>query len=371
LCSAGFAQERSELSMPPNGDNQKAEVSQWVGPVKITVTYHSPHVHNPRTVDRTGHIWGELVRYDFFDEGFGPSTAAPWRAGANESTTISFSNDVKIEGQPLKAGTYGLFLAVEKTGPWHWIFSRNSAGWGAYQYDANEDALRVQAVPQDAPFTEFLTYGFDDRHPDSAVAFLQWENKRIPLKIEVPNVNALYVDRMRSELLSWPGFNYRNWQTAAQFCADKKINLEEALTWADKAITVPFRGASIGHEEFGTLQTKAAVLEAMGRTAEADTLMQKAIRLPGTEAVQVYRYGTTLLRSGKKAEAMQIFEMNRQQHPADKFWVSLGLASGYTAQGDKQSAIANWEIVLKNVPESLANNIPRFTEALRKLKESN
>src|SRR6185437_8475178 len=106
LSPLSFAQETSEIATPPNGDNQKAEVSQWIGPVKISIQYHSPHVHNPPTKDRTGHIWGELVHYGFFDEGFGPTKGAPWRAGANESTSITFSNDVKVEGKDLKAGTY-------------------------------------------------------------------------------------------------------------------------------------------------------------------------------------------------------------------------------------------------------------------------
>jgi Protein of unknown function (DUF2911) len=108
-------QETSELSTPPNGDNEHAEVAQWIGPVKISIDYHSPKVHNPDNNDRTGHIWGELVHYGFFDEGFGPTKGAPWRAGANESTSITFSNDVKVEGKDLKAGTYALFLDVEKT----------------------------------------------------------------------------------------------------------------------------------------------------------------------------------------------------------------------------------------------------------------
>src|SRR5689334_19636776 len=115
-------QETSELSMPPNGDNEQAEVSQGIGPVKISIKYHSPKVHNPPGSDRTGHIWGELVHYGFFDEGFGPTKGAPWRAGANESTAITFSNDVLVEGKNLPAGTYALFLDVEKTGPWFWIF---------------------------------------------------------------------------------------------------------------------------------------------------------------------------------------------------------------------------------------------------------
>ncbi len=368
LSVSSVSQELSEVPLPPNGDAEKAEVSQWIGLVHISIVYHSPRVHRAGN-DRTGHIWGELVKFGLFDDGFGPSTATPWRAGANENTKITFSHDVKVEGQDLKAGTYALFLAVAETGPWTWIFSDQTTGWGSFQYDPKYDALRVQGTPQDVPFTEFLTYGFDDRKPDSAVAFLQWEKKRIPLKVEVPNINDLYVQQMRKDLLSWPGFNYQNWQTAAQFCADNKINLEEALVWADKAIHSPFRGAALGREEFGTLQTKAAVLSAMGRESEADKLMEHALQLPGGTADEVYRYGRGLLADKKNAQAMKIFETNRQQHPGERFWTALGLARGYTATGDKKNAIASWEQVIANVPPDLAANTPRFQEELRKLKE--
>jgi tetratricopeptide (TPR) repeat protein len=362
-------QETSELSTPPNGDNEHAEVSQWIGPVKVSIDYHSPRVHNPDNNDRTGHIWGELIHYSFADEGFGPTKGAPWRAGANESTTITFSNDAKVEGKVLKAGTYALFLDVEQTGPWNWVFS-NHLGWGSFQYDPQDDALRVAVTPEDAPFTEFLTYGFDDRRPDSAVAYLQWEKKRIPFRIEVPDVNGLYVAKMRQDLQSWAGFNYQDWQNAAQFCADKKINLEEALQWADKAINGPFRGATIAHEDFPTLSTKAAVLEAMGRESEADALIEKALRLPGTDAYSIYAYGMGLLRKDKKDKAMKIFAFNRQQHPHDNFWTSLGLARGYTAVGDKKNAIANWEVVLQNVPSGLSNRTAAYEASLKKLKET-
>jgi tetratricopeptide (TPR) repeat protein len=362
-------QETSELSMPPNGDNEHAEVSQWIGPVQISIDYHSPKVHNPANNDRTGHIWGELVHYGFFDEGFGPTKGAPWRAGANESTSITFSHDVKVEGKDLKAGTYALFLDAEQTGPWKWVFS-NQLGWGSFQYDPKYDVLRIPVTPQDAPFTEFLTYGFDERLPGSAVAYLQWEKKRIPFKIEVSNVNGLYVAKMRQDLLSWAGFNYQDWQTAAQYCADNKINLEEALIWAEKAINGPFRGATIAHEDFSTLSTKAAVLDAMGRESEADTVMQKALHLPGTDAYSVYAFGMGLLRKDKKDKAMSTFLFNQQQHPQDKFWTSLGLARGYTALGDKKKAIANWEIVLQNIPANLSNRTATYEAALKKLKDA-
>ena len=369
LTVAASGQVLSELSLPPNGDNSRANVSQWIGPVEITIDYHSPNVHGGGGADRTGHIWGELVQYGLFDDGFGPSKAMPWRAGANENSTISFSQDVKIEGKDLKAGTYALFLELKKDGPWTWIFSNNSTGWGSYQYDPKNDALRVPVTPQAAPYTEFMTYGFDERRPASAVAFLQWEFKRISFKIDVPNVNELYASEMRKELQGWPGFDYRNWQMAAQFCADHKVNLDEALVWADKAIKVPFRGAAVGHEDFSTLQTKAAVLQAMGRQPEADAIMETALHIAGTEALPIHGYGVSLIAAGKFARALEVFKLNQQLHPEEKFVTYVGLARGYTAAGDKANAIKNWEIALRNIPESRKAQQPVYENALKKLKE--
>jgi tetratricopeptide (TPR) repeat protein len=362
------AQDRSELTMPPNGDNQKAEVSQWIGLVKVTVSYHSPRVHFQGR-ERTGHIWGELIPYGLYDEGFGPSRAAPWRAGANESTTLTVSHDVQIDGKTLRAGTYALFLELARNGPWTWILSTNP-GWGAFQFDSSEVVLRVGATPQDAPFTEFLTYAFENRLPNSATAYLQWENKRIPLRIDVPNVNELYAIQMGKDLRSWPGFNYLNWQAAAQFAAANKVHLEEALVWADKAIYEPFRNAAQGREDFSTLQTKASVLLAMGRETDADTVMDRAIRLPDTDARSVHQYGMRTLAAGRKERAMQLFQANRRLHPADRFWPYVGLARGYTALGDKKSAIASWDVALKNVPPDQKPNVAVFQRALDALRST-
>jgi len=370
LTQSVMAQVRSEIALPPNGDNERAEISQWIGLVKVTIDYHSPNVHGGGGADRTGHIWGELVGYGFFDEGFGPSHATPWRVGANESTTLSLSHDVKVEGKDLKAGTYALFLDVEKNGPWTWIFSRNAQGWGSYQYDPKFDALRVQVTPTDAPYTEFMTFGFDERRPSSVVAYLQWEKKRVPFKIEVPNVVQLYVDQIREDLRTWPGFNYQNWQNAAQFCADNKINLEEALVWADRAIREPFRGATLGAENFSTLQTKASVLQAMNRESEADTVMDKALGMPDASLILVYSYGVRLLRTSRNDRALKIFELNQQRHPEEKFWNYFGMARAYAALNDKPNAIKNWELALANVPANRQFMLAQYKAALQKLKES-
>jgi tetratricopeptide (TPR) repeat protein len=362
------SQELSELSLPPDGMNQRAEVSQWIGLVKVTIAYHSPNVHGPAGRDRTGHIWGELVKYGLFDDGFGPSHAAPWRAGANETTTVSFSHDVKIGGRDVRAGTYGLFLEIQPSGPWTWILSTQT-GWGAYQYDSTYDVVHVTANPEPAAFTEFLTYGFDDRRLDSAVAFLQWEKQRVALKIDVPNSRQLYVDQMRKDLLGWAGFNYQNWQNAAQFCADHNINLDEALVWAEKAISEPFRNAAQGRKDFFTLKTKAAVLRAMKRDADADHLMDEAVAMSDAPLMGIHQYGTSLIAAGNKEKAMAIFRLNRERHPEEKFVTYVGLARGYTALGDTKNAIANWEIALKNIPDNQKPNLPAYEQALRALKE--
>ena len=363
--SAGSAFAQSVLTLPPNGDNQKSSVSQWIGPVQVTITYNSPNVHAPNGDDRTGHIWGELVPYGLIDQGFGSSKAAPWRAGANENTTISFSHPVKVEGKDIAAGTYGLFLEVQKDNPWTLILSKNNGSWGSFFYNAADDALRVNVNAVDAPYTEFLTYSFDDRNANSAVAFLQWEKKKVPFKIEVPNINDIYVDAIRDQLTSWPGFDVRNYQAAAQFCARNKVNLDEALTWADASMN-PNNG---GTEDFNGLATKAQVLMAMNKGADASAVMDKAIKLPTASVLNIHQYGRTLLNMGEKDKALTVFQYNAKTHPEDKFTTNVGLARGYTAVGNKKEAIKYWETALKNVPENQKANLPVWENELKKLKE--
>ncbi len=119
--------------------------------------------------------------------------------------------------------------------------------------------MRVAVNPVDHPHTEYLTYGFDEREPKKTTAYLAWESKRVPFTIEVPNINDLYLTEIRSELRNSQGFTSQNWMSAAQFCVNNKVNLEEALLWAENAVSLPF----IGNENFNTLRTKADVLTAL------------------------------------------------------------------------------------------------------------
>lgn len=364
LLTIGWLAAQS-LTLPPSGDNQKSKVIQWIGPVSVSILYNSPDVTGPDGKSRKDHIWGEVVHYGFIDQGFGTSKAAPWRAGANENTVITLSHDVTINGKELKAGSYGVFLVVAKEGPWTWIFSKNTGSWGSYFYSDKEDALRVEAQPESATYSEYLTYGFDNRKSNSATAFLHWENKKVGFTIEVPNVNEIYLSIIRDQLRNSPGFDARNFSTAAQFCVTNKINLDEALVWANQAMDPNIGGS----EDFNALNVKSQVLLAMGKQTEASEIMDKAIKLPGTSVNAIHQYARSLLNMGLKEKAMEVFQYNFKTHPEEKFTTYVGLARGYTAMGDKKNAIKNWETAIKNLPENQKGNIAFYEGELKKLKE--
>jgi hypothetical protein len=355
----------AQLTTPPSGGNQKSSVTQFIGLVKVTIDYNSPDVHGPNGEDRTGKIWGEVVHYGFIDQGFGPSKAAPWRAGANENTTIWFSHDVVVGGKKVSAGRYGLFLDVEKDGPWNWIISKDYGNWGSYFYDSKNDVVRIPTTPIDCEYTEWLTYSFDDRQLTSATAYLQWEKKRIPFKIEVPNAIELYINNIRHELQgTTAGFTNQPWVQAAQFCVQNNTNLDEALQWAENAISSGF----VGRVNFQTLSTKASVLTALGKNSEAETIMKSAINHPTASVSDIHQYGRSLLAAGQTTKAMEIFQLNRKKNPDDTFTTFVGLARGYTAIGDKKNAIKNWEIAIKNLPENQQANKAFYENELKKLK---
>lgn len=353
------------ISLPPSGNNQKSEVSQWIGLVKVTITYRSPDVHGPNGEDRKGKIWGGPAHYGFIDQGFGTSKAAPWRAGSNENTTISFSHDVMIGGKKVKAGTYGLLLDVEQDKDWAWILSSDANSWGSYFYNPELDVVRVNAKPQDSEYTEWLTYSFDNRQPNTATAYLQWENKRAGFVIDVPNANDLYVATIKEELRgTTAGFQYENYLNAANFTVQNNTNLEQGLIWVDQAISDPF----FGQENFTSLSVKAQVLGALNREAEANTIMDKAIKLPTATVQGIHQYGRGLLARGQNQKALEVFQYNAKSHPNEKFTPNVGLARAYTALGDKKKAIKYWEAAIKNIPDNQKQNLAFYEGELKKLK---
>ena len=332
------------ITQPPSGDNQKCSITQWIGLVSVTVTYSSPDVTGPNGEDRRGKIWGGVVPYGLADNNFGTAKKMPWRAGANENTIITFSHDVAIEGQPIPKGTYGMHMIPgEQT--WTIIFSTSANAWGSYFYDESDDQLRVEVVPTTHPYTEWLTFDFVEKKPTYTIAALKWEEIMVPFKIEA-DVIDLYLGQIRSELQNSPGFSWQNWVAAVNFCINNGVNLDEALLWAEYAISAPF----VGEKNFTTLSTKAKLLYIMNREEEADDLIQEAISEPTATMTKVHMFGRSLIATGRARKAMNVFELNREKYPDDNFTTLVGLARGNEATGKTRQAIKYYRLAAENAP---------------------
>jgi tetratricopeptide (TPR) repeat protein len=360
LFAASASSLAQSITMPPDGDNQRAEVIQQIGLVRASVEYQSPDVHGPAGEDRRGKIWGGLVPYGIYDLGFN-NRKGPWRAGANENTVFSVSHDVLINGKALPAGRYGLHMLVGER-EWTVIFSKNSTSWGSFSYEQAEDALRIPVTPEKSPYHEWLTYDFTDRKPDRATLALEWEDVRVPFTISVENMAGLYIDNMRRELRNAPGFRWQEWRNAAQFCLQSNQNLPEALTWAENAISMP----GVGQANFSTYSVKAQILDKMSKPAEAAAVMAKAMDLPSAQAIEIHQYGRQLLTQGHAKEAMEVFQKNAKRF-GDAWPVHVGLARGYSASGDYKEALKHAEIALSQAPDQL--NKKSLEDAVAKLKQ--
>jgi hypothetical protein len=331
------------LTVLPSGGNKKASVSERIGITDVTIHYDRPHVKG-----REGKIWGDLIPAGFTDPGFGSSKSAPWRAGANENTTIEFNNPVMIEGQRLPAGRYGFFVAYNPN-ECTLIFSTNSTSWGHFFYNANEDALRVKVKPRPLDKSvEWLKYEFTDETENAAVISLQWEKLEIPFKIETDYIND-QIQSFRRELRTERGFMWESWNQAAQWCVQHNVNLPEASLWADSATSTSFGG----DRSFQAWTTKAQILQKMGRGEEAARVMEKA--LPYGNMIQVHQYARQLLGLKQPKMAFDVFKANYDKYP-NQFTTSVGLARGYSAIGDYTNALKYANMALPLAPDQQNKN---------------
>jgi tetratricopeptide (TPR) repeat protein len=314
-------------SAAPNGYTKKAAVSEQVGLTQVTINYHRPAVRG-----REGKIWGEVVHKGFIDQGFGSRKPAPWRAGANENTVIEFDNDVKVEGQTLPKGRYGLFIAydpLEST----IIFSNRSDSWGSFFYDEKEDALRVKVKPRPIEKSvEYLKYEFSNQTPNSAVVALSWEKLSIPFKVEVDYLKQQF-DAFVAESQNPRGFTSQGLNVAASWTLQNDYRLEKGLEWATLATSPNFPGDPTS---FPALSTKALILDKLGRPDEAAAVIKTA--LPLGSVAELQQFGRQLLAAKKPQAALEVFQFSYNKNP-NQFTTSVGMARGLSANGEYAKAL--------------------------------
>ena len=311
LGQIAFAQ--SDLKLPDV--SQAAEAKQRIALTDITVKYHRPLVNGRK-------IWGGLVPY-----------GKVWRAGANENTTIEFSDDVSVEGKPLAKGLYGLHI-IPNADSCTVIFSKTNTGWGSYSYDQKDDALRVDVKPKTlSQSEEALDFEFEDLKPNSAAVTLKWEKLGIPFTVSVNDAEQT-LQNIRAQMKGAGQFAWQAPDQAAQFCLTKKINLDEALRWADLSIQ--------NEERFENLSTKADILKALNKQDEAKTTWDKALQK--ADAPQLYTYGRQLQNQKKGAEALEIFKEVAKRFPTGVY--------GYLAQARIKSSTGDFAGALSDAKQA-------------------
>jgi len=313
--------------------SQHAVLTQRIGITDITINYHRPLVNKRK-------VWGGLVPY-----------GQVWRAGANENTTIEFTDPVTIEGQPLPKGTYGLHM-IPGENEWTVIFSRNFTSWGSFTYDQAEDALRITVKPQTTDFHEALTYDFDDVGPDSSVVTLRWEKVAVPVKIGV-NAHDVVAQDLHHQLRGLAQYTWDGWDDAANYFLQEKINFDEALKYSDRSIQ--------NERRYDNLMTKSRVLDALNRKEEATTARNQALTI--ANALQMHTYARQLQNDGKQSEAFAIFKENAKKNP-DQWVVHVGLSRMYSAQGDFAGALKEMNAALASAPEGQKPPLQAFTKRL-------
>jgi hypothetical protein len=309
----------TELNIPRV--SQRGTVSQRIGLTDVTIVYHRPEVGGRE-------IWGKTVPY-----------GKVWRSGANENTTIAFTDDVTVEGKPLAAGTYGLHTIPDKD-QWTIIFSKNSTSWGSFSYDEKEDALRVTTKPHAAESFEVLTYVFDDVKPDSAVATLRWEKLAVPIHISV-DVKAVVLRSIKNDLRNVGGFTWAGYDEAANWCLDNNYNLEEALKWEDTSIQ--------NEDRFENWETKSRIYDVMGRKDEGAKALATA--LDKATAIQLYVYARGLQRQGNTKRAFELYPQVSKKDA--NHWVShLALARVDSNSGDFTTAAKEMTQAINGAPDA-------------------
>jgi tetratricopeptide (TPR) repeat protein len=196
---------------------------------------------------------------------------------------------------------------------------------------------------------ERLKYEFFNETDNTATISLMWEKLEIPFKVEVDYIKT-QMESFRNELRSNRGFRSDAWQQAAQFAVDNNTNLEEALQWSDNSLN----GVFIGEKNFRNYATRAAVLNKLGKTEEADAAMKTAMPLANLQ--ELHQYGRQLLQQKKTKEALEVFKLNAQKNP-NNFTTYMGLARGLSANGDYKNALKNVQLALPLAPNKQSKDV--------------
>jgi tetratricopeptide (TPR) repeat protein len=231
----------------------KSSVMQTIGLTDMTITYSRPGIKGRS-------VWGTLVPY-----------GKVWRTGANEATTIAFTDDVEINGQKLPAGTYSLHT-IPGPDQWTIIFNKVANQWGSFNYDEKQDALRVTAKPEKSPFHEWLTFEVPELSSDTAKVEIAWGDLAVPFTVKT-NTKEKALANIRAALASAKPDDWRTPMNAANFAYQNDVARDERAAWLEKSLQI--------NTNIQNLYTKAQIEAREGHKADAIRTAELAISKAG------------------------------------------------------------------------------------------
>lgn len=310
------------IKMLADGGSVRGITGETVGITDVIINYGRPGVKG-----REGKIWGDIVPEGMSANPFFPGKQMPWRAGANENTTISFSTDVFIEGQKLAAGKYGLHM-IYNPEECTVIFSESNGSWGSYYYEEEDDVLRVKVKPVKKEYsTERLTYDFSGQTDSSAVVSVVWEKQAIPFTVST-NLQELQVVAIEEHMNTTKSFNPQSYLEAAKYYYKQEIYPERALQYA--------AGAKQMLRSFYPSYLTYKVLQKQGDKRKADSAINEAIA--AAPANELGNYGFRLLQDKDYATALAIFKKKCDENSND-YTSMIGMAKTYSAMGNNKTAL--------------------------------
>lgn len=250
LCSmseVALAQLPVSLTLPQASPKETRSIT--IGYTKIAFEYNSVGI-------KGRDIWGGLVPY-----------GQVWRTGANKNTLFTVTDDVLINGQELKAGTYGMHTIPGKE-EWVIIFSNFSEGWGSYFYNESEDALRVtvKAEKMDSKY-EWMKFSFSDYTATSVDISMKWAYLKVPFKVEIP-IETTFA-HIENQFRTLPAFSWQGWVQGATYTLKNEYRTDKGLEWAEEALRIDRSVQTVGL--LGKLQVVNGMEEEGLKTAKEMT----------------------------------------------------------------------------------------------------
>ena len=252
----------TKLKITTPQPSPKATVEQRVGLTDISIEYSRPGVRG-----RT--IFGDLVPF-----------GKTWRTGANSNTKITFSSDISIEGQTLKAGSYGLYT-VPNENSWEIMFYAESDNSGVPRDWDNakivaKASVEVFSMPMNV---ETFTITFDDVSSTSAVIGLLWEKTYVGIKFEVPT-DKLVSETIDAVMAASPEAG--DYYNAAIYYRQQDIDIKKANEWMEKAMSLTEKPA------FWQLRQQSLIYAKMGDTEKAIAVAEKSLELSKAAENEAY-----------------------------------------------------------------------------------